>query len=76
MLGDVDAHAESIVFAVVVDDALLDVDVGDGVGLDGVKLEVGGGGVEVGGGNVEALEDLFLRLFLIVGWGGRGGGTA
>ena len=38
---------------VVVDSALLHIFVGNGIGLVGVKLEIGGGGVEVGCGGVE-----------------------
>ena len=48
--ADVRGHLKAVALALVVDRALLHVRVGNGIGLDGVELEVGGGGVEVGRG--------------------------
>ena len=63
-------HLEGRAFALVVDRALLHVLVVDGVGLDGVELEVGLGGVEIFGRVVEAAQHLVL--FLFIGRGGSG----
>ena len=55
--ADVGGHLEGFALALVIDRAFLHIGVGNGIGLHGVELEIGGGGVEAGGGDVELVQN-------------------
>jgi len=71
VLGDVRGHLEGRAFALVIDRALLHVLVVDRIGLDGVKLEVGGGRVECLCSFVELAQDPLPLLFFRRGRSGN-----
>jgi len=71
-LADVGGHLEGSRLALVVDGSLLNIFFIDGIGFNGIELEVGGGGAEVFGRFVETAQDFVL----LIGGGGSGNGGA
>jgi len=67
LIADVRRHLEVGALALVIDFALLNVLVGERVGLRGVELDVGGSGTEVGGGHIEAVEGVVQVVSLSMG---------
>jgi len=62
-LADVGSHLEDSRLALVVDGSLLHIVFMDGVGFNGIELEVGLRGAEVGGGGIQTAQHLVLLLF-------------